>query len=141
MSLDELLEARTIRRTTPSVELVKNALAKAKKDLTVSDLLNQKGEHDWAYTASYTAMLVAARAHMNSQGFRPSTSEGHVAVVKYMKAELSLRSYASRFDRMRRIRHRVLYDEYDLITEQEAKRAYELASEFVEKTQEQTVKD
>ncbi len=141
MSLDELLEAGTIRRATPSEELVKKALAKAKNDLTVSDKLKQDDEYDWAYTASYTAMLAAARAHMNMQGFRPSASEGHVAVVKYMEVVPSLRGYASRFNLMRRKRHQVLYDEYGIITEREAKTAYELAQEFVEQILEQTTSE
>lgn len=69
---------------------------------------------------------------MNSKGYRPTSKGGHVAVVRFLQADESdLRKYATRIDRMRRSRHRVTYDEYDIITKRGAQNALKTAREFL----------
>ncbi|MCW4051071.1 MAG: HEPN domain-containing protein [Candidatus Bathyarchaeota archaeon] len=134
MSLDKLLKEGTIHKTKPNKKTIQNALTKAHKDLKVSKTLVDETHNDWAYTASYTAMQTATRAYMNHKGYRPSSSGGHVAVIKFLNAEPDesmIKKYANRFDRIRRTRHRIMYDEYDLITEKTAKETYQLANEFI----------
>jgi len=135
MSLDSLLNTRTIKRVKRSKRLIEKNLAKAYRDIEVSQKLLELEEYDWAYTSAYTGMLVAARGYMNSMGYRPSSGEGHVAVVRFLKAQDSvhlLRRFVNIFDRMRRNRHRVMYDDYDLITMNVARQACEWALEFVD---------
>ena len=134
MSLEDLLKTGSVRRIKPNRQVIEKALAKAHKDLKVSETLIELGEYDWAYTTSYTAMLTAARGLMNYMGYRPSSSDGHVAVVRFldsMEMEKDIRKFAGIIDRMRRTRHRVMYDEYDIITEKAANQAYEWAIRFV----------
>jgi uncharacterized protein (UPF0332 family) len=129
------LSEGTIKRVRRSNRLIEKNLAKAYRDIKVSQKLLKLGEFDWAYTSAYTAMLVAARGYMNSKGYRPSSSSGHVAVVRFLEiedAESPLRRFVNIFDRMRRNRHRVMYDEYDLITLNVVRQAYDWALEFVE---------
>lgn len=81
-------------------------------------------------------MLGAARALMLSGGYRPSSSEGHVAVVRFMEAASSdgeMLRFTGILDRLRRKRHRVVYEEYDITTGNEAAQALEWAGSFVEK--------
>ena len=93
-------------------------------------------EYDWSLTVSYTAMLGAARALMLSMGYRPSSSEGHVAVVRFMEAVSSdgeMLRFTGILDRLRRKRHRVVYEEYDVTTGDEAAQALEWARGFIDK--------
>jgi len=81
-------------------------------------------------------MLGAARALMLSGGYRPSSSEGHVAVVRFMEAVSSdgeMLRFTGILDRLRRKRHRVVYEEYDITSGDEAAQALEWAGGFVEK--------
>lgn len=66
MSLDELLNTGTIKRVRRNKRLIEKNLAKAYRDIEVAQKLLELGEFDWAYTSSYTSMLVAARGYMNS---------------------------------------------------------------------------
>ena len=135
MSLDELLKAGTIKRVKRNKRLIEKNLEKAYHDIEVSQKLLELKEFDWAYTSAYTGMLVAARGYMNSKGYRPSSGEGHVAVVRFLEAQGSgslLKRFVNIFDRMRRNRHRVMYDDYDLITRNVARQGYEWALEFVD---------
>ena len=62
-------------------------------------------------------MLGAARALMLSGGYRPSSSEGHAAVVRFMEAvsrDGEMLRFTGILDRLRRKRHRVVYEEYDI---------------------------
>ena len=133
MRLEELSKTGTLRKVKPNKQLIETALKKAHRDLRVSTTLIQQEEYDWAYTASYTAMPTAARALMNHTGYRPPSSDGHTAVVRILEAEeidQDIRNLTI-IDRMRRTRHRVMYDEYDIITEKTAKQAHTWANKFV----------
>ncbi len=134
MSLETLLKTGSLRKINPDRRVIENALAKGRKDLKVSETLIGLGEYDWAYTTAYTAMHTAARALMNNMGYRPSSRDGHVAVVRFLEAQelgLDINKYAGTLDRMRRTRHRVMYDEYDIITEKSASLSYDWAKEFI----------
>jgi uncharacterized protein (UPF0332 family) len=81
-------------------------------------------------------MLGAARALMLSGGYRPSSSEGHAAVVRFMEAVSSdgeMLRFTGILDRLRRKRHRVVYEEYDITSGDEAAKALEWARGFVDK--------
>ncbi|MCW4013059.1 MAG: HEPN domain-containing protein [Candidatus Bathyarchaeota archaeon] len=124
----------SLRNIKPNQKVIENALNKAHRDLRVSTTLIEKEEYDWAYTTSYTAIHTTARAYMNKMGYTPPSRDGHRAVVDFLEApELGqdLNMYARLLDRMRRTRHRVMYDEYDLITEKGAKQANNWAKESI----------
>ena len=70
------------------------------------------GEHEWAYTIAYNAMLLAWRAVTFSDGYRPATTGGHAAVVEFLRIRLgaSCADAVQIIDRMRRQRHRIIND-------------------------------
>ncbi len=81
-------------------------------------------------------MLSSGRALMFSRGYRPSSTEGHVAVVRFLHAVLG----AEASDRMvmamnglRKKRHVIVYEEMGVVSEDEARQAVRWAEEFVKK--------
>jgi uncharacterized protein (UPF0332 family) len=80
-------------------------------------------------------MLAAARALMLKRGFRPSSSEGHVAVMRFLQATLESEVSGRMImvmNGMRKKRHRIVYEEMDIVSRDEAKRGVKWAEEFVE---------
>jgi len=88
MSLEELLRDRIIRKIKPDRKLALKSLEHAKNDIETAKILIDNERFDWALAVAYNAMLQAGRALMFSKGFRPSSTEGHVAVVKFLQATL-----------------------------------------------------
>ena len=136
MSLEELLRDNTIRRISPDTALATRALKRTSRDIATAKTLIQNGDFDWALAIAYNAMLSAGRALMFNQGYRPSSTEGHVAVIKYLQVVLGSETdnrLVTILNGMRKKRHRIVYEEMDVVSEDEAKRAAKWAEEFVEK--------
>jgi len=98
-------------------------------------MLAANGKFDWALSIAYNAMLLAGRALMLKRGFRPSSSEGHVAVIRFLRAALKSGAGSDMvlaMNGMRKKRHRAVYEEMDTISGIEAKRALSWAEAFVE---------
>ena len=88
MSLEELLRNRIIRRIKPDHNLALKSIRRAQRDTDTAKTLIANNKFDWSLAASYNAMLSAGRAFMFDKGFRPSSTEGHVAVVKFLQVTL-----------------------------------------------------
>ena len=139
MSLEELLKSRAIRRIKPNHKLAANSIRRAYRDIDTAKTLIANKKFDWALAVSYNAMLVAGRALMFYQGYRPSSTEGHVAVVKFLHALLGTEvsdKMIMVMNGMRKKRHRVVYEEMDIVSENEAEQAIQWAEEFVKKIDE-----
>ena len=71
---------------------------------------------------------------MTSQRYRPSSTKGHVAVVKFLRTTLGTGMedrMIMAMNGMRKKRHMVVYDEMDIVSKDEAKQALRWAEEFV----------
>ena len=68
---------------------------------------------------------------MAFNGYRPSSLEGHVAVYRYLEVVLDGERLVTVFNSLRKKRHRIVYDEMDVVSGDEARRAVEWAEEFV----------
>jgi uncharacterized protein (UPF0332 family) len=88
MILEELLRSRIIRRIRPDRRLAVNSLTRARRDIDTARTLIENEKSDWSLAVSYNAMLLAGRALMFSRGYRPSSTEGHLAVVRFLHASL-----------------------------------------------------
>jgi uncharacterized protein (UPF0332 family) len=98
-------------------------------------MLVANGEFDWALSIAYNAMLLVGRALMLKRGFRPSSSEGHVAVIKFPRAAFKSGAASDMvlaMNGMRKKRRRVVYEETGMTSGTEAKRALGWAEAFVE---------
>jgi uncharacterized protein (UPF0332 family) len=134
VSLEELLRSRVIRRIKPNHALAANSLKRAQRDIGTARTLIENGKYDWSLAISYNAMLQAGRALMFERGYRPSSTEGHVAVVKFLHAMLG-KEVGDRMilvlNGMRKKRHRIVYEEMDIVSEREAEQSMKWAEEFV----------
>ncbi len=122
-SLDELLKNRIIRKIKPDKKLALKSLEHARKDIDTAKVLVENEKFDWALAVAYNAMLQAGRALMFSRGYRPSSIEGHIAVVKFLQATLGEETGEKAIivmDGMRKKRHRAVYEEIDIVSESEA---------------------
>jgi len=134
MSLEELLRSGVIRKIRPDHSLALNSIRRARRDIDTAKTLISSDKFDWALAVSYNAMLAAGRALMFDKGYRPSSVGGHLAVVKFLNAmlgpELSDRMIML-MNGMRKKRHRVVYEEMDIVSRDEAEQTVRWAEEFV----------
>jgi uncharacterized protein (UPF0332 family) len=134
MSYEELLHKGLIKRFKTSPAQVKNRMELAKRDIKAAKAM-LANDRDWAFSMAYNAILQATRALMFYKGFRPGTGEGqHKVAVQFAEITLGkqLRDEIYIFDKMRRKRHRVLYDVSGIISQKEACQAFEFAVKFVD---------
>jgi uncharacterized protein (UPF0332 family) len=106
----------------------------AERDLNAARNSLREGDFDWALAIAYNSMLQAGRALMLRRGYRPVGEFKHVAVVEFVKVEFRdelSRKLAFAFSKIRRKRHRVVYEQAGITTEREASEVICLAEEFV----------
>jgi len=134
MSLEELLRSRAVRRIRPNRKLALDSIIRARRDIDTAKTLISSQKFDWSLAVSYNAMLTAGRGLMFDRGYRPSSSEGHLAVVKFLSAALET-DMSDRMimvmNGMRKKRHRIVYEEMDIVSKNEAEQAVRWAEEFV----------
>ena len=128
---------RVVRRIRPNHRLALASLRRARRDADTAKTLLDANRQDWSLAVSYNAMLQAGRALMFERGYRPSSAEGHVAVVKFLQASFRGRvgdRMIIVFDGMRKKRHRVVYEEADIVSRDEAEQGLGWAREFVNRS-------
>jgi len=134
MSLEKLLKDRKIEKIERNEELAKKTFALALRDIAVAKKNLEDGNYDWTLAIAYNAMLQAGRALMFSKGYRPAGEYKHVGVLEFLREVFSgelANKMIDTFNRLRKKRHRVVYEETDITSESEAKNAIRFAEEFV----------
>lgn len=132
MSIDKLVEEGSIFPFRATKKEIDRAMEIARRDLAQAEkMLNES--LDWSYSIAYNAILQACRAYMFNQGYRPASSESHKSTLVFMQVSVddSLKLTIDYFDRVRKKRHRVVYDEVGLISEKEARQLLIKAKEFL----------
>lgn len=135
MSYEELLNKGLIKRFKPSPSQVKNRIELAQRDIKSAKVM-MASDRDWAFAMAYNAILQATRALMFAKGFRPGTGEGrHKVAVQFAEITLGEKFHNEIyiFDKMRSKRHRVIYDVSGIISQKEAREAFEFAVKFVDR--------
>ncbi len=131
MSYSKLLADRKIRREPGVKAQVGDQQAAARRDLEAARKFGS--DEEWTFNIAYNAML-AGRAVMFSEGYRPTTGEGgHAAVIKFLRIRLdpSFRPMLDLMDRMRRQRHRITYEAIETVSSTQIAEALKTAEEFV----------
>jgi len=130
---EELLRKGLLRREPASEAEVVAALARARRDLSTASGLVGKDD-DWALAVAYNAVLQAGRALMFSQGYRPSSMEGHKTVFTFLREALNpeYSSLVTYFNRVRVKRHAAVYDVAGLVTQRESADVLLRAAELVD---------
>jgi len=132
--LRNLLDKRKIQKITPSSSLARKTFRLALRDLKTSKDILAKGDYDWSLAIAYNAMLQAGRALMFLKGYRPSGEYKHLAVVEFLHAIFGKQLTDNMiiiFDRMRKKRHRIIYEEAEIVSEDEARQAVKWSEKFV----------
>ena len=136
MSLEELLKERLIASIGVDKGLVAKTFQIAKRDLEVAKKVFEEESYSWGFAIAYNSMLQSGRSLMFSRGFKPAGEHKHISVVRFLHEvfgnEMTDRMITI-FDRMRKKRHAMVYDEPDVISEQEAANALTWAEEFIQK--------
>lgn len=139
MNLSELLGKGLVEKFHSDPAQVKNELAIAKNDLASAKKMLTIQEWGWAHNAAYNAMLQAGRALMFSKGYRPKSSEHHVAVVSFMEAVYSAKfsgEVLQAFGKARLRRNESMYDKAGSISENQGRNLVAKAESFVSKAKE-----
>ncbi len=136
MSIEKLIKEGSIRPFNAAQDEVNRAIEIARRDLALSERLLAENL-DWCFSIAYNAVLQACRAYMFHRGYRPTSAEAHKATFEFMQlaVEEPFRESISYFDRVRKKRHRTIYDEVGLITEKQAKELLKRAREFLSYTE------
>lgn len=133
MSIDRLANEGKIHPFKATREEITRVLSLAERDLVEAEKIS--GESlDWSYSIAYNSVLQACRAFMYYHGYRPASFEAHKATFEFMELSIeeSMRATVDYFNRVRKKRHRVIYDEVGLVTEKEAQYLIARATEFLE---------
>ena len=132
MSIDELIEEGRIQKFAATKEEIKKSLEIGDRDIKLAEEV-LKHNLDWCLTIAYNAVLQVCRAYMFSLGYRPSSFEAHKTVFKFMNTvvDQDYKEIVSYFDRIRRKRHRTMYDEIGIVSKKEAKEGIRMAKEFI----------
>jgi uncharacterized protein (UPF0332 family) len=136
MNLEGLLKNKMIESIETDDKLVKKSVNSASRDLKTAKVVLENENYDWSLAIAYNAMLQAGRALMFSRGYRPVGEYKHVAVVEFVHSEFGkeiTNNMVDIFNRLRKKRHKVIYEEVDIVTPSEAENAIKFAEEFVNK--------
>lgn len=127
-----LLADKKIRREPAARGQVGAQVAAARRDLETARRLGP--EEEWTFNIAYNAMLLAGRAVMFSEEYRPTAGEGaHAAVIEFLRIRLdpSFEPMLDLMDRMRRQRHRIAYDAEGTVSRSQIIEAVKTAEDFV----------
>ena len=132
MSIEELIKEGGIHPFKATQEEIDRAVEIARRDLTLAERISEESL-DWCFSIAYNAVLQMCRAYMFRLGYRPASAESHKNTFEFMRFAMDepFKKSISYFDRVRRKRHRTIYDEVGLVSEKEAKELLKRASEFL----------
>jgi len=136
MNLSDLLRDRKIEKIEISQGLTKRTFNLSLRDIKASKDNFNNSDYDWALVIAYNAMLQAGKAVMYSKGYRSVGYNKHTAVMEFIEVVLKNKipeNIILSFDKLRKKRHRTVYEEAELISKSEAEFAIKTAEEFVNK--------
>ncbi|PJB97533.1 MAG: hypothetical protein CO079_07075 [Nitrosopumilales archaeon CG_4_9_14_0_8_um_filter_34_10] len=139
MNLSDLLSKGLVEKFQSDQVQIKNEMDIAKNDLTSAKKMLTIQEWGWAHNAAYNAMLQAGRALMFSKGYRPKSSEHHVAVVSFAETVYAAKftsEILQAFGKARLRRSESMYDRAGSISETQGRNLVEKADIFVNKAKE-----
>ena len=111
------------------------ALPKESMENSKVDYVITGGDYDWALAVAYNSMLQAGRGLMFRLGYKPSSTHGRIAVLRFLRILLGEKIDAellTLLNRARRKRHRVVYEEAEITSRREAEETLSLWREILE---------
>ena len=120
MSIDKQVQAGSIQSFQASAEEIEKVLQVADRDMETA-LRIRSEDADWSFNIAYNAVLQSCKAYMFFRGYRASSAETHKNTLAFMLEALEepWRTRVDYFDRVRKKRHRLVYDETGLVSQAE----------------------
>jgi uncharacterized protein (UPF0332 family) len=115
--------------------LITKAILHAEKDLATAKRVLESNDFDWCYSITYNSMLQAGRALMFVSGVRPKGEGKHLSVIEFIKFKYSkeFEDILFIFNKMRKKRHLIVYEEVDIVSKEEAVNGIKNAELFIKK--------
>jgi len=109
-----------------------SVLKKARRSIKSAKLIIEDDQEN-SYQLAYEAMLLAGRALVFSFGFRPRAAGSHKIVVDFSKKVLGkeIATLVFKFNKMRKIRHYLIYGTGLYISEVDSRNALSSAIKFL----------
>ena len=132
MTIDDLIKEGKLHRFEAKPEEIDKCLKIAKRDLSLAEKILED-DLDWCFSITYNSIFQACRAYMFSLGYRPTATEAHKTTFEFMELTIEElhKETINYFDRVRKKRHKILYDETGLVTRTEAEKLLQMAEDFV----------
>jgi len=129
----EFLDKGFVKEEKIEFAQIEKVIKKAHRSVKSAKVLLEDNDSEGSYQLSYEAMLLAGRALVFSYNCRPRTAGSHKIVVEFSEKILGEKYFVivSKFDRMRKNRHYLIYGSGLAISETEAKNAIDSAKKFV----------
>ena len=117
MSIEELIKEGSIHPFKATREEINRAIEIAERDLSLAESIIEESL-DWSYSIAYNAVLQACRAYMFHLGYRSASAGAHKNTFEFMQFAVDepFKKSISYFDRVRKKRHRTIYDEVGLVS-------------------------
>jgi len=103
----------------------------ADRDLESARRNFQNDDNEWAYNIAYNAMLQAGTSLMHTQGYRPDGREHHYSVELFLRYFLQKKD-VDIFSRMRKQRHKSVYERVGTISHTDAEYALQRAESIIQ---------
>jgi len=115
--------------------LITKAILHAEKDLETAKRVLKSNDFDWCYSITYNSMLQAGRSLMFASGIRPKGEGKHLAVIEFIKYKYNkeFEDVLFLFNKMRKKRHLIVYEEVDIVSKEEAENGIKNAELFINK--------
>jgi len=141
MNYRDLVNQKLLKKEAIGFDQINRLIRRAFKDFKSAEVLI-KTDEEVAFSLAYQAMLHAGRALVFSQGFRPSTYQAHKTVVECTKRTLGkeYKVLVVKFDKMRKKRHKLMYEATIGVSATEARNAIKSAYNLVRKIREEIQK-
>ena len=134
LSYDECLSKGLLRRIPPSKEQGKRSFEKAQRWLDEAKIILGSKAFNSSVSAAYLAMFHSARAILFLEGFR---EKSHACVARflaqYVQGGKLEQEWVDLLDHHREIRHEDQYDLSFFATDEDAKKALESATTFMQR--------
>lgn len=135
MSLKNLESQGKIKKIPTDPNTVIQIMEIADRDLATAKRNFLNGDDEWAYNIAYNAMLQAGTSLMHSQGYRPDGREHHYSVELFLGYFLE-RKDVDIFSKMRKQRHKSVYERVGTISHTDADYALQRAESIIGKIKE-----
>lgn len=132
MSIENMIREGKISPFNATQEEIERLVEISRRDFNTAVKIFDENL-DWCFSIIYNSIFQISRAYMFKLGYRPSNVETHKTVFEFMKyvVKENYIEMIDYFDRVRKKRHRLTYNEIGLVSIKEVKFFLEQAKQFI----------